>query len=155
MMAIAACPGMSSCPLPSRCWRFPARSSRRRSWRSLSTAPSLPIGSKNANASFSPAFIVLRFRSPRGLKSIARGPLPWPEIDADKAIPWVEKITGLTLADSQKVAIRSALVSKVMVITGGPGVGKTTLVNAILRASSAQRRSNCSSAPPLGVRRNG
>jgi exodeoxyribonuclease V alpha subunit len=67
------------------------------------------------------------------LKRIHAGQLPWPSIDADKAIPWVEQRTGLTLAESQKAAIRTALGSKVLVITGGPGVGKTTLVNSILR----------------------
>ena len=72
------------------------------------------------------------------IKSLTQGILPWPEIDAGKAIPWVEGKTGLTLAESQKVAIRSALSSKVMVVTGGPGVGKTTLVNSILRILAAK-----------------
>jgi ATP-dependent exoDNAse (exonuclease V) alpha subunit len=54
-------------------------------------------------------------------------------IDADKAIPWVEKRTKLALAESQIEAVRVALASKVLVITGGPGVGKTTLVNSILK----------------------
>jgi AAA domain len=54
-------------------------------------------------------------------------------IDADKAIPWVEQRTKLVLADSQQEAIRVALTSKVLVITGGAGVGKTTLVNSILK----------------------
>ncbi len=72
------------------------------------------------------------------IKSLTQGILPWPEIDAGKAIRWVEGKTGLTLAESQKVAIRSALSSKVMVITGGPGVGKTTLVNSILRILAAK-----------------
>ncbi|TAN15077.1 MAG: ATP-dependent RecD-like DNA helicase, partial [Rhizobiaceae bacterium] len=54
------------------------------------------------------------------LKTLASGQVPWPEIAADKAIPWVEGKTGLTLAESQKDAIRTALRSKVMVITGGP-----------------------------------
>jgi exodeoxyribonuclease V alpha subunit len=34
----------------------------------------------------------------------------------------------LTLADSQKAAVATALASKVLVVTGGPGVGKTTIV---------------------------
>jgi len=55
-----------------------------------------------------------------------------PAFDADKAIPWVEQKLSIQLADSQKAAIRLALSSKLLVITGGPGVGKTTLVKSIL-----------------------
>jgi len=67
------------------------------------------------------------------LKSLATSRLSWPQIDAGKAIPWVEQKLGVALAESQRQAMQMALSSKVMVITGGPGVGKTTLVNAILR----------------------
>jgi exodeoxyribonuclease V alpha subunit len=66
------------------------------------------------------------------LKALGAGRPPWPAIDPEKAIPWVERRTGLALAESQKEAIRTALAAKVLVITGGPGVGKTTLVNALL-----------------------
>jgi len=67
------------------------------------------------------------------LLTLANETLPWPRIDPDKALPWVEQRTGMTLADSQQAAVGLALLAKVMVITGGPGVGKTTIVNAILR----------------------
>jgi exodeoxyribonuclease V alpha subunit len=63
-------------------------------------------------------------KSPKSLKTLAAGKPPWPAIDVDKAIPWVEQRTKLALADSQKAALRVALVSNVMVITGGRGVGK-------------------------------
>ena len=56
----------------------------------------------------------------------------------DKAIPWVEQRTNLVLADSQKAALRVALLSNVTVITGGPGVGKTTLVNSLLKILTAK-----------------
>src|SRR5256885_2662162 len=69
---------------------------------------------------------------------LANGALPWPWIDPDKALPWVEKHVGLALAESQVAAIRLALISKVLVMTGGPGVGKTTIVNAILRILAAK-----------------
>ena len=69
---------------------------------------------------------------------LANGSLPWPYIDAMKALPWIEKKTGLSLAESQIAAIRLALLSKVLVITGGPGVGKTTIVNSILRILAAK-----------------
>ena len=58
---------------------------------------------------------------------------PWPAIETDKAIPWVEKRAQLALAASQVEAVCVALASNVLVITGGPGVGKTTLVNSILK----------------------
>jgi exodeoxyribonuclease V alpha subunit len=72
------------------------------------------------------------------LLTLTRGKLPWASIDPDKAIPWIERRTGLRLAESQKAAAATALGSKVLVITGGPGVGKTTIVNAILRILAAK-----------------
>ena len=62
----------------------------------------------------------------------------WPDMDVEKALPWVERKTGLSLAPGQADAVRLALASKVTVVTGGPGVGKTTIVNAILRILSAK-----------------
>jgi exodeoxyribonuclease V alpha subunit len=72
------------------------------------------------------------------LRSLLAGALPWPAIDPVLALPWIEKRTGLTLGPSQADAIARALHSKVMVITGGPGVGKTTIVNSILRILAAK-----------------
>ena len=72
------------------------------------------------------------------LMRLANGALPWPWIDPDKALPWVEQRIGLALAATQVAAIRLALTSKVLVMTGGPGVGKTTIVKAILRILSAK-----------------
>jgi exodeoxyribonuclease V alpha subunit len=72
------------------------------------------------------------------LLTLVNGKLPWPYIDPQKALPWIEARTGLTFAPSQAGAIRLALLSKVLVITGGPGVGKTTIVNAILRILAAK-----------------
>ena len=72
------------------------------------------------------------------LMRIAAGNLPWPDIDPDKALPWVERRTGLVLAPGQADAVWTAISSTVSVITGGPGVGKTTIVNAILRILSAK-----------------
>ena len=72
------------------------------------------------------------------LTEIAAGRHPWSRINSDKALPWVERKTGLALAPGQADAVRTALSSKVSVITGGPGVGKTTIVNAILRILSTR-----------------
>src|SRR6476661_4613886 len=72
------------------------------------------------------------------LTRLANGALPWPWINPDKALPWVQKQIGFSLAESQVTAIRLALASKVLVMTGGPGVGKTTIVKAILRILAAK-----------------
>jgi exodeoxyribonuclease V alpha subunit len=69
---------------------------------------------------------------------LANGRLPWPWINPDKALPWVEQRSGIELAETQRTAIRLALMSKVLVITGGPGVGKTTIVRSILKVLSAK-----------------
>ncbi|WP_311276888.1 ATP-dependent RecD-like DNA helicase [Methylobacterium sp. WCS2018Hpa-22] len=68
----------------------------------------------------------------------ASGSPPWPEIDLDKARPWVEGKTGKTLSPSQIEAVRLMLVSKLCVITGGPGVGKTSTLDAMLRILRAK-----------------
>jgi exodeoxyribonuclease V alpha subunit len=58
------------------------------------------------------------------------------KIDSDKAIEWVQKQIAITLAEKQKEAIKSAIENKVMVITGGPGTGKTTIINAVIKIFS-------------------
>jgi hypothetical protein len=72
------------------------------------------------------------------LLGLCGGSLPWPWIDPDKALPWVGERLNLTFADSQTTAIRQSLACKALVITGGPGVGKTTIVKGILRILSAK-----------------
>jgi len=67
------------------------------------------------------------------LQAILDTPAPPLEIDVERAIAWFEELQRLALASQQREAIRRAIVSKVLVITGGPGTGKTTLVNGILR----------------------
>lgn len=72
------------------------------------------------------------------LLALSSGAVPWAPIDADRAIDWVEKRLEFELAPQQREALRLAVARKVLVITGGPGVGKTTLVNAILRVLGAR-----------------
>ncbi len=67
------------------------------------------------------------------LATLAAGTPPWKQIDPEEAIPWVEARTGVSLSASQRKAVAIFLRSKVLVLTGGPGVGKTTLVDALLR----------------------
>ena len=66
------------------------------------------------------------------LAELVGRPRPWPDIDADRAIPWAEGRLSLALSPSQRVAVARALDARVLVLTGGPGVGKTTVLRAIL-----------------------
>jgi len=61
---------------------------------------------------------------------------PWKKVDLEKRLPALQEETGLELADSQRAALELALTSSVLVITGGPGVGKTTLINTIIKLVS-------------------
>src|SRR6266481_2066730 len=58
-------------------------------------------------------FLIALYRAEREiaekLKTFAVGKPPWPSIDVEKAIPWVEQRTKLALADSQREAVRVAL----------------------------------------------
>jgi len=72
------------------------------------------------------------------LRLLAVGRPPWPEIEIDKALQWVERKTRVRLAPSQRAAVELMLRSKVCVITGGPGVGKTTIVNSIVQIAAAK-----------------
>ncbi|MCY3020384.1 MAG: ATP-dependent RecD-like DNA helicase [Planctomycetota bacterium] len=78
-------------------------------------------------------------RLAENLSALSKGRHPCPPVDLPKAIQWVEGRIGLRLAQAQKEAIGMAVRSKVMVITGGPGVGKTSLVNAILKIFRAKK----------------
>lgn len=75
----------------------------------------------------------------RQLKQLMTAPHPCPPIDVEKAIGWCEDKTRLTFDDTQKQALRAAFVGKVVVITGGPGVGKTTLINSIIKVFRAKK----------------
>lgn len=73
------------------------------------------------------------------LTSRVSGEPPWGKILADKALQWVQEKLNFTLADLQKEAIRQALVSKVFVMTGGPGTGKTTLTRSLVTILRAKQ----------------
>lgn len=70
----------------------------------------------------------------RRLHALALGAPPWPAADLASAVQRSEAALQMALAPSQRTAIELAVRSKVLVVTGGPGTGKTTLVRGILAA---------------------
>jgi len=70
------------------------------------------------------------------LKTLILSPQDLRRIDPEKAVSWIQERLSITLADRQIEAVRRMAGSKVMIITGGPGTGKTTLIHAILRICS-------------------
>jgi len=76
----------------------------------------------------------------KDVKRIARGSVPWKGINFDVEIKKSEKLKEIELSDHQKSAIVNALTSKFSVVTGGPGVGKTTVLNVLLDVA---KRAGC------------
>ena len=85
----------------------------------------------------------------RRLRTLLAVEHPLAALDTDRALAWVEQRVGLELAPSQKAALAKALRSKVAVITGGPGVGKTTLVKSLLEIFRAKKL-RCLCCAPTG-----
>ncbi|HTF63604.1 MAG TPA: ATP-dependent RecD-like DNA helicase [Edaphobacter sp.] len=72
-----------------------------------------------------------------------------PEIDFERAVTWCEERTRKQLAESQREARRQVLGNRLSVITGGPGVGKTTLIRSLLTIVRA-KKVRCFLAAPTG-----
>ncbi len=70
------------------------------------------------------------------MKKLLKAPKAVRAIDAEKAVSWVQERLSISLAENQIDAIKRAVQNKILVITGGPGTGKTTLINAILKIFS-------------------
>ncbi len=59
----------------------------------------------------------------------------------------IEKELGIKLAENQLQAVQASLEKKVLVVTGGPGTGKTTIINAIIRMYQKMGQSVLLTAP--------
>jgi exodeoxyribonuclease V alpha subunit len=83
----------------------------------------------------------------RAVQALRTGAHPLPAIDVEAAMGWVESKMGLSLAPSQRDAIAAATREKMLVITGGPGTGKSTLVRGIIEVFAAKRQRIALCAP--------
>lgn len=68
-------------------------------------------------------------------------------VDWQRAFDWLDTQITIKLTDQQKGAVRMALTSKVSVLTGGPGTGKSTIADSIIRLLKARSHSVLLAAP--------
>ena len=88
---------------------------------------------ENGRAVYLASFYIAERGIAQGLRKLKESPSSIRPIHPEKAIEWIQKKLNIELAQRQKEAILLAGSSKVLIITGGPGTGKTTLIRAILR----------------------
>lgn len=69
------------------------------------------------------------------LSRLARAKAAIRPILLDPALDWVQKKLNIELATEQAVAVKRGLEEKLLIITGGPGTGKSTITNAILKVT--------------------
>jgi len=81
------------------------------------------------------------------LKVLSNTPKSIRSVNVENALEWVQGQLDIRLAKNQADAIRCALENKIMVITGGPGTGKTTIINAILKIFSTLKVKTFLAAP--------
>ena len=81
------------------------------------------------------------------LERLMRTRVAHPPIQLDKAVSWAEGRMGIGFAQAQRSALEMALSQKVSIITGGPGVGKTTIVRALVDIYNIRKLELCLAAP--------
>jgi exodeoxyribonuclease V alpha subunit len=91
---------------------------------------------ENNKAVYLEKYYVCETRIAFRLKTLIGAPKSFRNIDLDRAVEWVQKQLSITLAEKQLEALRCSVENKVVVITGGPGTGKTTIINAIIKIFS-------------------
>ena len=95
--------------------------------------PDLEHFNENNKAVFLSRFFTCESGVAGHIKRLLLRPKQLRPLDLDKAVLWVENQFGIALAEKQIEAVKAAVQEKVMVVTGGPGTGKTTIVKSIIR----------------------
>ena len=93
---------------------------------------SVPLRGQEVEATYIAGYNLAEKKAASRLLSLVNAKASMRDVKVEAAIAWTEQKSGLTLATRQREAVACALQGKVMVITGGPGTGKTTILKAIL-----------------------
>ncbi len=83
----------------------------------------------------------------RELARISGAPCILRQVDTEKALIWVQEKLRINLAEQQKEGVSKAVNDKLLILTGGPGTGKSTITNAILRISEKLTKKILLAAP--------
>lgn len=94
-----------------------------------------------------PEFEIAERNISQSIARFLRAPSQLPPILIDKAIEWAQERAGFLFASEQQTAIQSAISSKISVITGGPGTGKTTILRALVDILKAKKARILLAAP--------
>lgn len=90
---------------------------------------------KNEDLIWVKPFFIAELGIARELARIAEAPCKLRDVDKEKALVWAQQKLNLQLAVEQAEAVSLGLCQKSLIITGGPGTGKSTITKAILRIS--------------------
>lgn len=94
--------------------------------------PLIVSGEKKLHLWFKP-FFNAEIGIANELNTIKNSPSCLRQVNTEKALAWVQEKLNVTFAKSQADAIEKSLITKLLIITGGPGTGKSTITNAILK----------------------
>lgn len=83
----------------------------------------------------------------RRLRILAAEKVEQDQLDIEVELEAIERESGIILAEQQREAVKEAISNGVLVITGGPGTGKTTTINTIIRLMEKLKLSIALAAP--------
>lgn len=108
--------------------------------------PLIVEGEKKPFLWFKPLFIA-ETGIAQELERIKKSPCILRSVDTQKALFWAQEKLSLKLADAQADAVAKSLIGKLLIITGGPGTGKSTITKAILKIGEQLTTKICLAAP--------